>query len=128
MMDSRTSRFRSGSMTIELLAVAALLAVVTGTALPLLSQLARVRQNAADRECGLRELQNQVEMFRSGAGDVAVSEETQQQLSNAQLSVNRTKMEPGQQVTVSLTWTDPAGQTVRPLSLTYWDFVKEEAE
>jgi len=128
MTSSQQSRIRCGSMTIELLAVAALLGVVTATAIPLLSQLGRVRQNAADRECALRELQNQIEVLRTGKQDTSVSEQTQQQLDNTQLALNRTKIGDGEQVTVSLTWTDPAGQTVRPLSLTYWQFVNEEME
>lgn len=128
MTNSYTSRSRDGSMTIELLAVAALLGVITMTAIPLLSQLGRVRQNAADRECALCELENQVELLRAGEQDLVVSSETQRQLENAQLAVETSKIDDGEQVTISLTWTDPAGQQVRPLSLTYWKFVKEEME
>lgn len=115
----------------ELVAAAALMGVVLFTTVPMLSSITRMHRDSAQRQLAVREVGNLLEHVAAARladtltpddfNRLAVSHSAAQSLTNHRLAVAFADF-PGppaaQQVTVSLTWTNDAGEEVVPVEVT----------
>jgi len=119
------SRSRSAVTIIEILATVSVLAIWTTMTIPFLIQLSSTRQAVANRELALRELRNQVELFRAFPDrELTLSKETAEHLENPELSLSSTKLKDTNitEHRIAISWENQNGQRTRPVQLTTWTF------
>lgn len=112
---------RRGTSLVELIAAMSLLAVVGAVLVPLLGQLALVRQDLSQQELAIRELRNLAEQARVSPqpAGLLLAPSVQERLQQPELGI-RTVLEPDgrlERVTLSLSWVNQSGQRTSPLEL-----------
>jgi type II secretory pathway pseudopilin PulG len=133
------ARPSGGFLLMELLVASAVLGVAYLILVPLLSQVRLRQQELERRSLALTELGNLAErvgrlaghgpLNRLTAAELPLSEEGRRRLPGVELTVNVRPMPPavdaqielsGDEVTLAVSWIDPSGARVRPVSVTMW--------
>ncbi|MCA9024721.1 MAG: type II secretion system protein [Planctomycetaceae bacterium] len=132
-LNLKSTSHRYGFTMLELTVAASLLGMVFVVTLPLLKHVRVSRDAAQQRFVAQQEVANLMEQIAAlGASAITdesltISPEAASHLHDAQVAIAREPAEDNlQQVTISLTWSDDAGQPVAPASLTAWFPVSEE--
>ncbi|MCA9112416.1 MAG: type II secretion system protein [Planctomycetaceae bacterium] len=134
-LNLKSTSHRNGFTMLELTVAASLLGMVFVVTLPLLKHVRVSRDAAQQRFVAQQEVANLMEQIAAPATEASgvtdesltISPEAASHLHDAQVAIAREPAEDNlQQVTISLTWSDDAGQPVAPASLTAWFPVSEE--